>query len=242
MAVVDKIAADIVQPDVGQLIVLYELHLTDLGGSIYRFVQGTDQSGSPTEVVFDSETYYPRAFDIEGFGFSGKGQQPRPVVKIADVDNTIHDLCMTHQDMLGAVFKRRRTLKKYLDNESEADPTAEFPVDIFIVGKKGMHSKIFIEFELYPYMDKEGRKIPGRLILKDICQFVYRSWNGSSFDYNTERPCPYTTATYFKRDNSGTGTASEDECSHTIGGCRARYGTYGPMPFGGYPGVNRLRI
>jgi len=243
MTVNESIAADIVQPNVGQLIVLYELHLTDLGGSIYRFVEGTAESGgSPTEIVFDSETYYPRAVEVTGIGKSGGGQQPRPKVKIADVDGSIHTLCTTYQDMLGALLKRRRTLKKYLDGEAEADPTAQFPVDIFIVGKKSPRTKVYYEFELYPYMDKEGRRIPGRLIIKDICQFVYRYHNGVTFVYNTERPCPYTTSTYFKRDNTPTANPDEDECSHTLDGCKARYGQYGPMPFGGFPGVNRFRV
>jgi len=241
MTVVSKLAADILKPDVGIFIILYELDLTGLGGSTYRFIQGTSESGGvPVEVEFDGETYYPRAFKIEGIGYKGEGQQPRPTVKIADVDGSINTLCKTYEDMLGGVLTRRRTLKKYLDGESEADPTAEFTPELWNIGRRSGQSGLMFEFELHPFMDMEGKRIPSKVVIKDTCTFIYRNWNGSSFDYDTDFPCPYTTATYYERDGSG-GTASTDECSHDIAGCKLRYGTYGPLPIFAFPGVNRFR-
>jgi len=236
------IPVDIHRPNVGDLITLWELHLTHLGGAIYRFTGDTTTSGGiSVAITFDGETYYPRSFSASGFGHSGSGQQPRPRIRIADVDGTIHNLCITYQDMLGAIVKRRRTFTRYLDGGVQADPGAELPIDVYTIGKKPNRTKVFVEFELYPYMDKEGKKIPGRLVLKDICQFVYRRWNGTSFDYSSEKPCPYKAPKYFTRDNVATSDASRDDCPHTLVGCQARYGGYGPVPFSGFPGVNRMR-
>lgn len=224
------------------MIVLWELDLTSLGGAVYRFTSCTSESGAiRVAVTFDGETYYPREFEATGFGHTGKGQQPRPKIRIADTDNTIHDLCMAYQDMLGAVVKRIRTFTRYLDDGVQADPGARFPIDVYVIAKKPTQTKIFYEFELNPYMDKEGKRVPGRLVLKDICQFVYRRWSVSSFDYHLEKPCPYHGGLYFKKDGSSTSDAGEDDCPHTLDGCKARYGTYGPMPFGGFPGMNRLK-
>ena len=209
---------------------------------MYRFTDCTSESGGVrVAVTFDGQTYYPRAIKGTGFSHSGKTQQTRPRIQIADVDNIIHGLCLSYQDMLKAVVRRRRTLTKYLDDGVQADPGAQFPVDVYVIFRKVTETKIYVEFELNPYMDREGKQVPSRLALKDICSFVYRRWDDSAFTYSKEKSCPYHGTVYFKRNGDPTQDAGSDECPHTLAGCQLRYGDYGPLPFSGFPGMNRMK-
>jgi lambda family phage minor tail protein L len=134
---------------------------------------------------------------------------------------------------------RRRTLKKYLDGEPGADPTAEFPADVWEISKKMGEDKLSITFELHPFIDREGRKIPGRVILRDTCSFLYRYYD-SGFVYpapvNSES-CPYTGSSYWKRDGSSTGDPALDDCGKRVSDCKLRFGTHDDLPYLAFPGV-----
>lgn len=244
MSVNSKIATDILKFAVGQIVTLFELDLTDLGGSTIRWAPTTykNDPGDFTTITFNTYTYYARAATLKGFGVSGKEKQIRPSIQVDNLDGYISDLCRTYDDCVGALLRRRRTLKKYLDGEPDADTNAQFPVDVYRVAKKRMQNKFVVEFELEAYMNLTGRKIPNRVILKDPCPFVYRYYSGGSFvypDISGTQLCPYTGSDYYKQDGTSTSNSSEDECGKRLSDCKLRFGTYGPLPFGAFPGVER---
>lgn len=242
MSLYDKIAGDSIRPDLGTVVDLFELHLTALGGPIYRFTPNTVAAGANfTSVAFGGQTYYPREVRFDGLAVGGGGPPARPTLACGDLDGEISGLCRDYGNLLGAVCKRRRTLAKYLDGRPAADSAAEWPAEVYIVNRRLRAARGVIEFELTPYLDREGVQIPGEVVLRDICLNIYRKYTGSGFDAASVRPCPYDGATYYGYDDAVTADPAADKCSKTLAGCRARYGQYAELPFRACPGVARVR-
>lgn len=97
----------------GDLVELFELDATALGGTLLRFNAGTNKLRSP--VIWQGNTYVPLPIDASGFEFSGKGQLPRPTLKVANIGGLVTAQLRDFNDLLGAKVTRRRTLAKYLD-------------------------------------------------------------------------------------------------------------------------------
>jgi len=142
----------------------------------------------------------------------------------------------------GAKFTRIRTLGRYLDAENfpatdtlltedgfsllyeegsgiylesinpTADPTAEFPREIYYVDRKTIENRDVVEFELAAAFDLAGVSAPKRQCIANICQWVYKS---------TE--CGYS---------GGLPT-----CLKTLTDCKAHFGATAELPFGSFPGI-----
>lgn len=97
----------------GQVIELYELDATALGGAVTRITSNASPLAGP--VVWQGNTYNPFPVDAEGFDYSGQGSLPRPKMKVANVTGAMSVLAAAYGDLLGAKLTRRRTLAKYLD-------------------------------------------------------------------------------------------------------------------------------
>lgn len=97
----------------GQLVELFEIDSTALGGNVLRVHAGTNGLGG--NVVWQGQTYQPFPIEASGFEFSGKGQIPRPVLRIANVTGYMGTLVRSFDDLVGAKVTRRRTMVKYLD-------------------------------------------------------------------------------------------------------------------------------
>ena len=222
----------------GQLIHLYELDLTDLGGGISYFTENT-LSGS--SVYFNGVEYVPIDCETEGWELTGD-QPPRPKFRIANTSKALMSEIYAYEDLLGAKVTRRRTYRKYLDGEAEADSNAQFPVDIFVVQQKTAQNKIYVEWELSAYIDQSNVKLPKRHRLRDTCTHRYRSWTGSVFSY-TNATCPYTGTNYFKRDGSVT-TAANDNCGKKLSDCKLRYPNRmtDELPTRSFPSVAKVRV
>lgn len=226
------------QADVGELVTMYVLDATDIGGAVYRFTPTVSVSGTVrSAVVFQGQTYFPLDIEASGFEWKGEGQLPRPKIKVNSREETLRDAINTYDDLIGCVIYRKRTFSKYLDGQPLADANAEFPIDIYTVERKTSQNQNFVEFELAAYMDHQGKKIPGRICIRDTCTHRYRYWNGSSFDY-TNATCPYDGSNYFTREGLPT-TAANDVCGRRLSDCKLRFGTYGNLPTRAFPGVGR---
>jgi len=234
-----KIKSDWQQPNVGTLVILYELDLTDLGGAVFRFVEGTI---SGTAVHFQNQTFFPLDMDSTGWELKGTGQLPKPKIKLNSQELTLRAALNTYEDMLGATVRRKRTFSKYLDGEPLADASAEFPVDIYVIERKSAQNREFIEFELAAYMDYEGKKIPGRQVLRDTCTHIYRYYDttASGFDY-THATCPYTGSSYWDISGDVESEPEDDACGRKLTDCQLRFGDYGELPTRAFPGVGRTR-
>ena len=111
-----------------------------------------------------------------------------------------------------------------------ADPSAEFPHDIFYIDRKSVETSEIVEFELAPAMDITGVMLPRRQIIQNICPWRYR---GSE--------CGYTGTTYFDVTDVPVGSAGLDVCGKRLTSCKLRFGQYAELPFGGFPVAGLFR-
>lgn len=243
MSLDENIVRDAQQPQLDELVTMYELDTSLLGGPVYRF---TPNQHADFEVRYNGNVYYPLFVEAEGFEYTGKGQLPRPKVRVGLVGDgpalVLREAIRQGNDLVGCKLTRRRTFKKYLDMQESPNWNAQFLPDVYVVERKTYQDKTVVEWELSAYMDHEGVLIPARQVLRDSCRHTYRVWNSDSgsFDY-TRATCPYTGAGYFKRDGTETETASEDECGRKLSDCKLRFPD-APLPTRAFPGVSRARM
>ena len=216
------------------IIELFELHLDNtLHGStdVYRFHAGAN-AAIDGNVVFNGNTYTRIPVKADGFEFTNTGTLPRPTLTISNLDGTMTTLLLlvnattAGNDLGGAEVRRIRTLKKFLDGESTADPNAKFPDERWYVDRKANESRDSVTFELASKFDLAGQKLPKRQIVANVCQWVYRS-----------SECSYTGSNYFDVNGNTVSTLAEDVCGKRVASCKLRFGNTGQLPFGSFPGA-----
>ena len=217
-----------------ELVDLYTLDATSLGGSIYRFTPMTNDGSS---VYFGGIEYSQLPVEFEGWEIPGDGRMPRPKMRVANVNLTFVAFVNSYRDGIGAKVTRMRTFKKYIDGEAGADSSAEFPRDIFYIEQKTTQNKHFIEWELISPFDIGNRQLPKNQVIP-YCQHRYRIYDGGLvYTYAT---CPYTGSNYFKRDGA-VATISTDVCGKKLSDCQLRYPNKSDiLPFKGFPLIGLL--
>ena len=216
------------------IIELFELRLdSTLHGSsdVYRFHAGAnaDVDGN---IVFNSQTYTRIPIKADGFEYSNTGTLPRPTLSISNHDSTMTTLLLlvnettAGNDLGGAEVRRIRTLKKYLDGESAADPNARWPEERWFVDRKANESRDQVTFELASKFDLAGQKIPKRQVIANVCQWKYRS-----------SECSYTGTDYYDVNGNEVSTEAEDVCGKRVASCKLRFGDTAELPFGSFPGA-----
>jgi len=222
------IASDVQKSAVGDIIFLYELDLTEVGLDLtLYFTEAVDDDF--TTISFNSQAYQPIQMESEGWEVTGEGTLPRPRIKISNVLLTLAPYIISYDDLIGAKVTRRRTFKKYLDGESEANPAAEFPQDIYVVRQKTAHNKREVEFELGAYMDFEGVMIPKRQVIRDFCGHIYRYYDSDLAQFvNTLKTCPYgndaaNDVYYFDTLGDRSTDPADDSCGKRLRDCEMRF-------------------
>ena len=218
------IASDVQQPSVGEIVELFEIELEGSGGTGTLYFTKNIGSDNETAIDFNSRTYIPIDVEASGWEVSGEGALPRPTLKVSNVLFSIASHVIGFEDLVGAKLIRRRTLKRYLDGEDEANPAAEFPQDIYVIDQKLNHNKYFIEFQLAAYMDFEGTMLPKRQILRDTCTHVYRNYDSDSTSFiYTNATCPYTGEHCYDKTGEYEIDESLDVCGKRLKDCELRY-------------------
>lgn len=215
-------------------VVLFEIDARKFGGGVLRFTAGTF-NGDP--LVFNGYAYTPMPLEAGGFKWDGQGTAPRPTLTLSALNTSLMALIRDHGDLVGAPVKRIRTYAKCLDNGSDPDPEATFPIDEYVVERKSKQNSLAVEIELSVQSDQEGRMVPGRQVLRDVCPNVYRRWDGDRFNYEGVN-CPYAGDACFDRSGNPVAAPEQDDCGHRLSDCERRYPNQ-PLPFGGFPGVGR---
>lgn len=193
--------------------------------SIYRFCNWTQVNGA--DVVYDGNTYIPLPLQATGFELNTSGQLERPSITFANVGLAITGLTNTYDDLVGATVQRIRTLTTYLDGQPNADPDAYWGPDEWIVEQKTNETKMSVTFQLSVPFDLEGRSLPGRRLLREQCQWIYRDNIG----------CHYNGASYWDANDTVVATLAQDACGKRLESCRLRFGSGSRLPFGGFPGL-----
>ena len=232
------------------LVELYELDTTALTnlngvtgtGSVYHWCPGTI-GASP--VVMAGVTYVPLPIEASGFDWNGQGKLPQPKLRITNVGGVAAALVIEFNDLLGAEVTRTTVFQRFLDGQSEADPSATFAPESYTVNRKSSHTRSAIEFELRATFDAQGVMLPKRQVIRNTCLQTYRAWNASTGSF-IPGSCPWVGNVggygqpYFKLDGTGTSDPAKDVCGKKLSDCLARFGTFTSnpaLPFGGFPGV-----
>ena len=234
---ISSIYADLSALAPDAIIELFELHYDNtLHGStdILRWHAGAnaDVTGN---ITWNSNDYVRLPVQAEGFEYTNGGTLPRPTLSVANLDGAITALLLgvnlttPGNDLTGAKVKRIRTLKKFLDGESAADPYATFPIEEWFIDRKATESRDVVSFELASKFDLSNKELPNRQVVANICQWQYRS-----------SECSYTGSNYFDVNNNSVGTLAQDACGKRLSSCKKRFGENGELPFGSFPGAGLL--
>jgi lambda family phage minor tail protein L len=227
------ITNDIQKLEPGELVELFELDATAIGGDLQRF-HGYMDSGI---VTWQGNPYSPWPIEASGFERTGDAQQPTPSVTVGNVDGTISALCIFLADMVGAIVTRHRTLSKYLDavnfpeGNPTADPTEETGIEQWVIQQKTSETNIQVEFSLSTPMDFAARQLPARQIIANVCQWLAKGGYRGPY-------CGYTGTACFDKNNSPVSDPSLDKCGGRLTSCKVRFGENNQLPYGSYPAAS----
>jgi|TARA_R100000149_G_scaffold14332_1_gene5499 lambda family phage minor tail protein L len=164
------------------IIELFTLQLsTALHGAntVYRFHAGSSLNANG-QIVWAGNSYLRFPIQASGFAFQ-KGQLPRPKISISNGTGLISAILLTvnestsGNDLTGATVTRIRTLAKFIDavnfadgTNATADPTAEFPQEVYAIDRKSTENREVVEFELSAPTDLAGIRIPKRQCTRSV--------------------------------------------------------------------------
>lgn len=210
---------------------LFEVHRH---GTVTRFHAGTNALGGP--VIWRGNEYAPWPIEAEGFERKTTGAESRPRLRVADVTGLMTGVSDDDDDLRGAEIRRVRTLARFLDAENfpdgnaEADPTQQFPVDVYFIDRKTRHVPgMLIEWEMVSSLDLQGAMLPRRQIIQNCCAWLYRS-----------PECGYAGGPVADENDDATSDPARDACSKRLKGCELRY-PGAPLPYGGFPAAGLVR-
>ena len=233
-----NLTENVQSPTPGELVTMFQLDTSSIGGPIQSFCAAAQNN---LGVTFNGVYYTPTDVSYSGFEMSGSGGLPTPKIKVSNSNGIFQAMLNTFGDLVGCTLTRIRTFAQYLDGAAEADPTALFGPDIFLVERKSSENPIFIEWELSSSLDNQGAMIPKRMVIRDTCTWRYRVWNMTTgaFDY-TKAQCPYTGAIMTAQDAAST-DPTQDGCGRMVSSCKLSFGATGDLPYGGFAGVARFQ-
>ena len=234
---ISSVYADLSGLALNAIIELFELHYDNtLHGStdILRFHAGSnaDVDGN---ILWSGNSYTRIAIKAEGFEYTNTGTLPRPTLTVANLNGGITALLLgvnattPGNDLTGAKIIRIRTLKRFLDGETAADPYATFPVEEWFVDRKATETRDVVSFELASKFDLDNKQLPNRQVIANICQWEYK---GSE--------CGYNGSDFFDVNDDSVSTTAQDKCGKRLSSCKKRFGENGELPFGSFPGAGLL--
>jgi lambda family phage minor tail protein L len=225
-------------------VTLFRLDATSVGAAVYYFTPTAMSGGN--SVTFGGQVYQAVDITMDGFEVNAGGVLPTPKMQIANSDLFIQSLVNQFGDLAGCEIRRVRTFGRFLDGQPDADPTAFIGPDVFRVERKSDENPVYIEWELSAAIDQEGKMLPGRQFLRDICMRRYRHYNPTAsnaaadgYVYPTIFPCKYTGSNAF--DELGNpALPANDKCGRRLSDCKLRFRLEGGLPTGAFPGIGRV--
>ncbi len=215
------------------LVRFYEIDLSRVGGGILYFHPGLNEFGQP--MVWGGRTYQPFPITIEGIEYDGQGRLPRPTLTVSNLTGQLGGLVRAYKDLNGCLLTHRMTLGRFLDatnyrdGNPDANPSLEFPKEIYIFERKAEETREYIKFELASALDLEGQRLPKRNYNANYCPHEYRG-----------PLCGYLGTSYFDEGDHPVTDPLKDRCGRRLGSCECRFGKNNELPYGGFPGVGLI--
>jgi len=163
------------------IIELFQLKLDSAlhgASTIYYFHAGSNLNAN-NKIKWKGVEYLRFPIQASGFAFQ-KGQLPRPKLIVSNATGLISSILLdvnevtAGNDLTGSTVTRIRTLAKFLDaanfedGNANADPTAEFPKEIYKIDRKSAENREVVEFELAAPTDLAGVRIPKRQATRSL--------------------------------------------------------------------------
>ena len=223
---------------VGNMVSLYTIDATAIGGALQRLTPGPLDGAV---IMYQTNAYRPVPIEVKGIRMGGKGATARPSLSISRLDEPVLATLVGTDNLRGATISRLRTLEQYLDGQPGADPNRHWPVDKWRIERLLEQGSTELVWQLATPFDFDKKMLPGRQVLRDVCSWEYRIWDAAAaaFDY-TNATCPYTGADYYTNRDAVAAAAADDRCSRKLSGCRLRFPDQ-PIPYGGFLGVGRVK-
>lgn len=225
--------SDIQKLEPGNLIRLYEVDATRLGGNLMRF-HGHAQEG---DIIWQGQLYEALQIEAKGFDIRGDGRPATPTLQLANeiggVRGAVSALCLQLKDLAGAKVAVIETFRHFLDaaNFPDGNPTAanEAKVNRWYIEQKTEETRDQVTFALSSPLDLNGVMLPSQQITK-LCRWACRG------GYRGEA-CAYTGAAMFNKMDEPTDNPAEDRCGGRWKSCKARGNT---RRFGGSMGASLI--
>jgi lambda family phage minor tail protein L len=127
-----------------------------------------------TDIIFQGVEYAQWPVDTKGFEWSTAATQPRPQVTFSNVLGPFTQMNLQYGGLVNAKLTRIRTFAKFLDGMPEADSSAYFPPESWVINRKVQEDREVCVYELANPMDVEDISLPRRIVLADQCRWLYR--------------------------------------------------------------------
>lgn len=115
-----------------------------------------------------------------------------------------------------------------------ADPTQEFPPEVWFIERKSSENNEAVQFELASAFDLQNVRLPRRQIISNYC--TWKSVGGYRGPY-----CGYTGIPVAKDDGTPTSDPGLDNCGGKLSDCKLRQWPDGVLNFGGFPAAGLMR-
>ena len=174
--------ADLQSINPSAIIELFQLKLDSAlhgANTTYYFHAGSNLNAN-NKIKWKGVEYLRFPIQASGFAFQ-KGQLPRPKLIVSNATGLISSILLdvnqitAGNDLTGATVTRIRTLAKFIDADnfadgvnSTADPSAEFPKEIYSIDRKSAETRETVEFELAAPTDLAGVRIPKRQATRSL--------------------------------------------------------------------------
>lgn len=220
--------------DQDRWIELFILDATSINAGYFYFHAGTNEFN--TNIIWQGQEYVALPLEASGFAFSSS-EYPRPKLKLANIQGMFSVIVRNYNDLIGMKVIRKRTKVMFLDavnftdGNANANPVEELENEVYYVTQKTAENKLYIEFELGTALDLQGVYLPKRSVIANVCPFKYRG-----------EECAYAGTNYFNKAGVAVATEAEDVCAKTVSACKLRFGEYGELSFGGFPGAALVDI
>lgn len=168
--------ADVQQGWHDAIVEMFDIDLEPITGDPADKFYFTNQlKPDDTKIQWKGNIYEPLPILSSGYEKNTTGQIAQPSLTVANIMGTFTEVIDSLDDLVGGKVTRRRTFGKYLDGETQADTTQEFPIDIFYIERKTSENALSITWQLSSVLDLEGLQLPRRIITQNYCQWRYRS-------------------------------------------------------------------
>ena len=174
--------ADLQSINPSAIIELFQLELDSAlhgASTTYYFHAGSNLNAN-NKIKWKGVDYLRFPIQASGFAFQ-KGQLPRPRLIVSNATGLISSILLdvnevtAGNDLTGATVTRIRTLAKFIDADNfadginaTADPSAEFPKEIYSIDRKSTETRETVEFELAAPTDLAGVRIPKRQATRSL--------------------------------------------------------------------------